>query len=89
MWEIITTKGRLLTGVQVRFENGDLHISWVKMAKGEAVAILLDRARNQVRLFAPFEDCKALAAKHGYELAVPRQPEESLLEHVQRFLAMS
>ena len=86
MWEIITTKGRLLRGIQVRFEADELRVSWVRMAEGEECAILIDRAHSQVRLYAPFEDCKVLAAQHGYDLVVPRKEGESLLEHIDRFL---
>ena len=87
MWEIITTKGRLLRGIQVRPEAGGLRVSWVEMAQGEELAILVDRARSQVRLYAPFDICKDLAAQHGYELVEPPKERESLLEHIERFLA--
>lgn len=87
MWELITSRGRIFRGIGVRYEAGEIRVSWVRMAEGETIAILIDRAHSQVRLYAPFEECKALAARHGYELAEPPNGPESLLEHIERFLA--
>ena len=86
-WELITTKGRIFRGVQVRYWAGELRVSWIRMAKGEEAAILVDREHSQVRLYAPFDVCRELAAKHGYEIVVPRRDGESLVEHIQRFLS--
>jgi hypothetical protein len=88
MWELITSRGRLLRGIQVRYEAGELRVSWARMAEGEEVAVLLDRAHSQARVYAPLDVCKELALQHGYELVLPRREGESLVEHIERFLGL-
>jgi hypothetical protein len=87
-WEIITDRGRWLRGVQVRFEGGVLHVAWVRLEPGERIAILLDRQTDQVRLYAPLDECQELALRHGYELVMPRKERESFVEHIEKFLGL-
>jgi hypothetical protein len=55
----------------------------------EQMAVLIDRLNNQARVYAPMSVCQRLAAKHYYELFIRRRPEETLTEHIQRFLSMT
>ncbi len=86
VWEMITTRGRLLRGFQVNFVDGEIRISWVKLEPGEDIALLVDRERNSVRLYAPLDDCRTLAARHNYELIVPQKQEGNFVSHEERFL---
>ncbi len=85
---MITTRGRLLRGFQVNFVDGEIRISWVKLEPGEDIALLVDRAHNVVRLYAPLDECRTLAAQHNYELAVPQEPRERFVTYFKRFLAL-
>jgi hypothetical protein len=85
---MVTTRGRLLRGFTVAFRDGEIHIAWVRLKPGEQVAVLLDRAHGQARVYAPLDICKELALQHGYELVVRRKQGETLVEHLERFLGL-
>jgi hypothetical protein len=87
-WKMITTRGRLLRDIQVKFVDGEIRISWVRLEPGEDIAVLVDRAHNVVRLYAPLDECRTLAARHNYELVVPHKPEETFVAYVERFLGL-
>ena len=87
-WSMITTQGRLLQGVCVDFTKGELRIVGLTLEEGEEIAVLIDHLCNQARLYAPLKDCQRLAALHYYELVGPRRPQETLTDHIQRFLSM-
>ena len=91
-WSIITTQGRLLQDVHVEVSQGkdELRVVGVTFDEGENIAILIDRARNQARLYASLRECRTLAALHYYELFIrSRKAEETLTDHVERFLSIT
>ncbi len=83
---MITTRARLLRGFQVNFVDGEIRISWVKLEPGEDIALLVDRAYNAVRLYAPLDECRTLAAQHNYELIVPQKQAGNFVSYEERFL---
>jgi len=88
-WSIITTKGRLLQDVCVSYVDGEVLIIGLVLDDEEEMAVLIDRLNNQARFYAPMSVCQRLAAQHYYELFIRRRPEETLTEHIQRFLSMT
>jgi len=67
---MITTKGRLLTDVQLEYTEEEIRIFECRFQEGEELAILIDTFYNRARLYAPFDACQALASHHQYELFI-------------------
>lgn len=86
---MITTKGRLLQDFIVCFRDDELHVSWARLEEGEGVAILIDRMHNMARLYAPFDEAQALAARHQYELVIPQVKGEPFIDRIERFLSLT
>ncbi len=86
---MITTRGRLLRGLQVNFVDGEIRMSWarVKLEPGEDIAVLVDRAYNVARLYAPLDECRTLAAQHNYELVAQHKQAETFVSYAERFLS--
>src|SRR5262249_16327302 len=87
-WAMITTKGRLLPNVGLSFIQDEIRIFCPGLEEDEKLAILIDQFRNKARIYAPFEECRRLAALHRYELSIPRHEEETLASDVERVLAV-
>lgn len=85
--ELITTRGRWFRNVHVSIVRGEFTVSCVRLDPGEDTAILIDRLENLAYLTKPFGKCQILAAQHGYELVMPRQDGETLVEQIERFLS--
>ncbi len=86
-YELITSRGRWLRNVQVSFVRGEFKVSWVRLDPDEDAAVLIDRFENLAYLNRPLGECQILAAQHGYELVLPRQDGESLIEQIERFFS--
>jgi hypothetical protein len=68
----------------------ELRITGLTLEDNENIAVLIDRSKNQARLYAPLRECRRLAALHYYELFIrSRKPQETLTDHVQRFLSIT
>lgn len=85
--EAITNKGRLVQGVEVRQEDGCMRVPWINCREGEKLAVLIDRMHSHAWLLASPEDCKALAAAHGYELAEP-EPRQLFVEKIGKLVLL-
>jgi hypothetical protein len=76
----------------VEFTKGkdELKVTGLTLEDGESIAVLIDRSKNQARLYAPLRECRILAALHYYELFIRgRKPQETITDHVQRFLSIT
>lgn len=72
---MITTKGRLLTDVQLVYAKEEIRISEYRLQEGEDLVILIDTYYKRARLYAPFAVCGVLASRHQYELVIHQEPE--------------
>jgi hypothetical protein len=89
-WSVITTRGRLLQDVCLTYTKDEIRIIGLRLFEGdEGIAILIDNSRNNARLYAPFEECKRLAALHQYELVLRRRDGETFTSYVRRFLSIT
>ncbi len=67
-WELLTDRGRALSSIVVRFDNGELRVSAYCLSPGEQPAVLLDHLKNRAYCITDDDLCRRILAAHGYEV---------------------